>query len=830
MKLRSYPVRYSLRILVREWQKYILPFFSLTLTALVVTVALSLTGSVSIYLENEAKSLIGGDVSIDSNFAIDESQLFDGIPTEPDARTRTINFNGTIRNVAQDRVLPVSIDVVDESFPLYGVLALENSQYGNIGENEVLIDRAAAKKLEVSVGGEVYIGEVLYTVVDVITREPDVLLNTFRIFPKVILSESGFARSGIDVNLLRAEYEYAYRFEEMTSETVSFLKEQTSSIGSHFHFADDNHSGFSFGFEAITRFLIVAVLITALLAAVNVYASTVYLLDRLQRSVAVLRALGVPLGTVRTIVFLTFTYIAVCGTIVGIIGGYFVARYARVLSEQFLEISLPTVISLEHIVLVSFMVGATGIAALIPSLEGLSRISPRALLLGKILTSETKNTPISSLVLTSLACIPILLIASFLLGSFVDGFITIAIVIAVYLCISFIYRIGVEFLYRVRNRFGFSLRSVISWKRYDGLFGIISFSSLYVALTALFVLALTQTSLQAFLVDDIGTTAPSVYVLDVQEDQAKQIQEQFPDVTLFTNVSGRLLTIDSLDVQAALEDRDGEVDRELRREFMFTYRTNLIEGESITSGSANIGQQGTVSVDEEFAVRANISLGSRITVSIQGFPITAEVTSLRATDSRSGLPFFYFVFSPEDLASFPASYFGYAYIDDETQKGLLNFIGRTMPNVSSIDTTEIGILVQNTLSILLAIVFYIVLPPFILACALILVLVILQYSTRRRDGARLLALGALPRWIERQYVFEMMSTTVLASICAYLTAIATSWYVATQYLQIDVFTFYNNEVLYGLLGILGGLCGVGIFLWRSDKRPLREFLAYEDNH
>jgi predicted lysophospholipase L1 biosynthesis ABC-type transport system permease subunit len=153
-----------------------------------------------------------------------------------------------------------------------------------------------------------------------------------------------------------------------------------------------------------------------------------------------------------------------------------------------------------------------------------------------------------------------------------------------------------------------------------------------------------------------------------------------------------------------------------------------------------------------------------------------------------------------------------------------------MPNVSSIDTAEIGTLVQNTLSILLAIVFYIVLPPFILACALIFVLVILQYATRRRDGARLLALGALPRWIERQYVLEMMSTTVLASIGAYITAVATTWYIATRYLEIDVFIFYNTEVIYGLLAILGGLFIVGVFLWRSDKRPLREFLAYEDNH
>jgi len=821
---------YSSRILIREWKKYILPFFSLFLTALIVTLALSLTGSSSAYLERESKALIGGDAAIDASFPIDETQLLAGIPTEPDGRTRTINFNATVRNAESDRVLPVSIDVVDESFPLYGVLMLENSSYASLGENELLLDRTAAKKLGVSIGSEVYIGEVSYSVLDIITREPDVLFNTFRIFPKVIISEAGFARSGIDAALLRAEYTYAYTFGEILPDTVSFLKTRASEMGSHFHFANDNHSGFSFGFEAITRFLIVAVLITSLLAAVNVYASTVYLLDRLQRSIAIMRALGVPLSTIRTIVLLTFSYIALGAGVLGILGGYGVALYARGLSQQFLEISLPTVVSLEHVVLVSLIVGATGIAALIPSLERLSRISPRELLGGKIQTTETKSTILSLVFLTALACVPIFLLASFLLGSFVQGFVIIASVIGAYGILSIVYRAGIELLYRVRFQFGFSARSIISWKRYDGLFGIISFTSLYVALTALFVLALTQTSLQSFLINDIGATAPSVYVLDVQENQAKQIKEQFPGVALFPNVSGRILTIDSLDVQSALTNRDEEVDRELGREFTLTYRTNLIEGESIVAGTLDLGKAGTVSVDEEFAERAGITLGSRITVSIQGFPVSAEVTNLRATDSRSGLPFFYFIFSPEDLASFPTSYFGYAYFDDGEQSELLSYISRTMPNVSSIDTAEIGVLVQNTVSILLLIVFYIVLPPFILACALILVLVILQYATRRRDGARLLALGALPRWIERQYVLETMSTTVLASIGAYITAVITTWYVATQYLELEVFTFYNNEVAYGLLGILGGLFITGILLWRSDKRPLREFLAYEDNH
>ena len=51
-------------------------------------------------------------------------------------------------------------------------------------------------------------------------------------------------------------------------------------------------AGLQFGLETVSDFLIVAVLITAILAAVNVYASTVYLVTVERKSLAVLLALG----------------------------------------------------------------------------------------------------------------------------------------------------------------------------------------------------------------------------------------------------------------------------------------------------------------------------------------------------------------------------------------------------------------------------------------------------------------------------------------------------------------------------------------------------------
>ncbi len=822
---------YSFRILARERSKFLLPFFSLLLTALIVTLALGLTGSASIYLQTEAKTLIGGDVSVETNFPIDDSVLLVDAPTQPAARSQTLAFSGTINNQESKQAITVSFQVVDQSFPLYGTLQLENSIYDyTLSDNELLLDLAAADKLKVTSGDTVYVGAIPYIVRDIITREPDVLFNTFKIFPKVILSEAGLARSEFTPELLRGEYKYSYRFNEISPELKLFLTTKAKEANLHLRFADSSGGGFSFALEAVSRFIIVAVLITALLAAVNVYASVTYLLQRLRRNLAVLRALGLPLRTLKIIVMLSFMLIIILAGIIGIIAGFETATYARTLAQQFLEISLPPVLLVEHIVLVISIVLATGIAALIPALERLSNTSPLALLTGDEQTTKGKNTLVSIITLTTLALVPLLLLASLLLKSFTSGVITILAIIGSYVLISLLYRSAIEIIYRGRHKLGFSLRSIIAWKRYDGLFGIISFTSLYIALTAIFILALTQTSIQSFLQNDLGATAPSIYLLDIQSNQAPELQDNFPDLTLFPNISGRLISIDDLQVQTAPTNGAEEMDRELRREFNLTYRTSLITGETITAGDNEIGQPGTVSVDEEFAARANIKIGSQITINIQGFPVSAQVISLRATESRSGLPFFYFVFSPEDLAKFPASYFGYDYLDEIEQVKLIDFIANTMPNVSTIDTAEIGELVKNTITTLLLIIFYIALPPFILACALIIVLVILQYGTRRRDGARLLAIGAIPSWIERQYLLETISTTFLASIGAYLTAVVATSYVATQYLKLGTYSFYSPLIIYGLLGIIGGIWLISLLLWRTDKRPLHELLTYEDNY
>jgi putative ABC transport system permease protein len=354
-----------------------------------------------------------------------------------------------------------------------------------------------------------------------------------------------------------------------------------------------------------------------------------------------------------------------------------------------------------------------------------------------------------------------------------------------------------------------------------------SFTSLFVALTALCTLTLIQGSLERFLVNDLSGTVPSTYVLDVQPSQKDQLTNQFSDLELFSNVRARIIAIDEVRIQDELELDDTDVSRELGREFNLTARTNLLSSETITAGAWSQGRAGEISVDEAFAQQANIELGSTIVFSVQGFDVSGEVTSLRNTDSRSGLPFFYFVMSPEDIGRFPSVYFGYAYYEPEKQGELGQFLAKEMPNVTLFETQALGPLLLQIVSTLLVLVLIVTIPPLLIATLLIAMLVVSSYATRRREGARFRALGLSRGQSFWQYLTEALSLSLIAAVLAYGLGVLVSYGLNVYFLQLDTVVLFDPKLIAGVGLIMAFIMGIAVTLYKTDTMPLRELLSYE---
>ncbi|MDQ5962563.1 MAG: putative transport system permease protein [Patescibacteria group bacterium] len=825
MKSISLVLRYSSRLLFREWRRYVLPLLSLFLTALVVSSTWLLTSSSGIFLQDKQKEFLGGDVTLESSFPIHKEEIEGILHSASGVASFEQSFFATTQHGTSSAA--TSMRVVDNMFPLYGSFLMSDGEYRVPKKDEILIDENLAKKLQVKKGEVMLFNNKMYTVIGVWKREPD-SLSTASFFPKALISSEGFTYSDVDASLLRGEYDIRIKIidnKEVVQEAlIAYGKEN----GIRVRVLGTSASRFEIGLDTVSTFLIVAVLLSCILAAVNIYASTLYLLTLLRKSFATLLALGFTRLKLTITLFFSLSYVVIVASVLGFLVSLLIFSFTQDQVTSGYAVTLPEPKFIEAFLITLLLSFATTLASYVPSIRNTLKVSPRALLLG-VEEEREEKVLLHGSIITVTTLLPLIVVASFLLSDVVQGTLVVVSIVFLYIVLASSFLFLLRLLYSKREKFSFFIKTIITEKKADGFFGLISFTSLFIALVALTTLTLLQASIASFLANDLGRTVPATYVIDVQKSQKEQLQENFPDLVLFPNVGARIISIDDVQIQEALARGDETVSRELGREYNLTYRKNLLESESIVEGKKEIGALGEISIEKEFAQRAQAKLGSRFVFSIQGFRVTGVVTSVRETESRSGMPFFFIVMSPEDIERFPTTFFGYSNQKGEYQTRLGLFLATNMPTVSMINTEEISALAQSITNILLLLVFIITLPPLVLATLLIATLVISSYKVRKRDGARLLVLGATRGFVERLYVLESLSTTLISSLFAYSVGVFATYIIAAHYIKLPTAKVFDKELVFILVALLVSIMVIAVSLSRGDKRKIREILIHEEN-
>jgi putative ABC transport system permease protein len=823
-------LKYGWRLVSRQWRRFVLPFLSLFITAVVVMLILLLTNASSLLLSNQARELTGGDVVVESNTKVDIDEFWQKALVEPKQMANQLSFSGTLQS--KDSVAPFSVQVVDQNYPLYGEVRLKSDKFSVANQADIFLDQAGATKLNVSVGDEILFGTKSFRVAGIIEVEPTSLFGGFRFLPRAIMSTDGFNASGIDSALLRVEYIYAAKFDKLSKEQIAGIKSAEETYGRDLDVdvAGVDRTGLQRGLQIVTDFLVVAVLITSVLAAVNVYSSTLYLVTVERKSLAILLALGMRKRLLTIILGYALLCVVVSAGVMGILAGSIVFSLVGNYINASYAISLPTPGFVLDGLLCLFLMLTIAVSSFTPAVRKSLALNPKQILIGGD-EALGENLPFRNLsIITGFTLLPLVVLAVFLLESLVDGVLVIGAITISYVVVALVFVAMLALLYKKRQTFNFFIRSIISQKKADGLFGVVSFTSLFIALAALGTLTLIQVSLERYLTQDLARTVPTTYVLDIQASQKEAVSSAYPDLQLFANIQARIIAIDDLYIQDELARDNPAVDRELGREFNLTSRNELLSSETIVSGVWSEGRSGEISVDTEFANRANIKLGSKLVFSVQGFAIGGVVTSLRETDSRSGLPFFYFVLSPEDIGMFPSVYFGYSYYEAERQQELSRFLATEMPNVSLLETQSIGPIIVKLIGTLMVLVYIIALPPLLIATLLITTLVVSSYGARRREGARLRAIGATRKQVLLNYLGETISLTLVASVLSYLFSLGIAYAISNYFLGIESVVIFDADLAFGLALIIVLVGLVGLYLFKTDTMPLRELLSYESSN
>jgi putative ABC transport system permease protein len=303
--------------------------------------------------------------------------------------------------------------------------------------------------------------------------------------------------------------------------------------------------------------------------------------------------------------------------------------------------------------------------------------------------------------------------------------------------------------------------------------------TLTVSLAVIFGDHLIERNLNATFVKSFPADAPNAFFVDIQPDQTEAFSAAVGrPVQFYPIVRARITAVNG---EAIDHRREGSKRRDnLSRVFNLTYREALLDDESLIEGGTLFRSdwaEPQVSVMDTVVDMREMKIGDRIRFKIQGVPLTARISSIRARDNRSLSPFFYFVFPDTVLAKAPQTLFAALTVAPEQIGTLQTSIVSRFPNISVIDMSQtIGILARlmARLSAILRVF------SLFSILAGILILVSAVFATRAErvvESVYYKILGAGGRFVFTVFALENLLIGLLSSLLALAMAQAGAWWV-----------------------------------------------------
>ena len=652
-------------------------------------------------INSEAKSLLAADLSVSSSEKFPE-EVLSIFPSEGVARATEVTFASMLtvpKSEARSRL--VQVRGIKGNYPFYGEVQISpaNGLQALRSSGGALVDQSLARQFEMVVGDPVKLGKKEFTIVGVIQKFPGESYARTVIAPKIFVSFDEI----VDTELLqrgsRVTYKehLAFNSDEALKETIERLKIAQPKYRFELETVESRKERIGRVLNDVSKFLALISFIAILLGGVGVgSAMYTYVSDR-REVIASMRCIGATAKQIIVLYLFQGVVVALIGTVVGIAFGLGLQHLLPRILGEFLPISFDVAVSSEAVsngFTLGFLISIIFCAW---PLLGVLAITPlQAIRDDDETPSRTVNVYRSSLAIAGLALF--MVVASVALKNVKYG---IGFVGALVLLVVLLLAVGTAFselLKRLKpSGGGFALR-----------YGIASIHrphnqtrTLVITLGISAFLLSTVFLARGMLLNQVtiagSGTRPNLILFDVQSDQRAGIRQLATEHTIAISqevpiVTMRLLQIngrDNLEIRA-----DPEIPEwTLRREYRSSYRSELIESESIVEGEfvpSFTGQIASdvipVTAEEGIARDLKIKLGDMIVFDVQGVTVRSVIVGIRKVDWRRVQTNFFFLFPSGVLEDAPQFYALMARANssdslDSFQRVLVERYG----NVSAID-------------------------------------------------------------------------------------------------------------------------------------------------
>lgn len=823
--------RLALRMLAREWRAG-----ELRVLALAVLIAVAGLASVNAFtvrmhqaLNQESNRLLGADLVLVSDHApaaglIAEAQRR-GLVT-----AQTALFPSMVSTPQQSRL--AEIKAVSSGYPLRGTLRIADAAFAADHQADAIpspgnawLEARLANELQLAPGASIQVGYSMLKVAAILTNEPDRGGDFFNLAPRLLMNQADLPATGLIQPGSRVGYRLLIAGESKALESYRNWLAQHLERGQRVLGVRDARPEIRNVLDKAERYLGLAVLLAAMLAAVAILLSARHFLRRHLDACALLRCFG---ASQRNIVALYAVQIAVLGVLAALAGvalGYAGQMVLAGLLGKLANLVLPP---------------ANGLPFLQAALAGL------VLLAGFSLPTlfALRRTPALRILRRDGVAFDALGAASYLAGLAALTALLFWQVRDTRLTLMVLSGMGATLLVTVLLAWLLVLgagwlgaRSKGSWRQ--GLLNlrrraggsVIQVSAFTLGMLALLLLTVVRGDLLNNWRATLPADAPNRFVINIQPDQLVPLQAFFRShglagTTLYPMIRGRLTAINGHAVNAA-SYADQQTQRLLEREFNLSYADRLTQDHKLIAGtgwnSANAAPQ--FSVEQGIAEKLRLKPGDSLRFDVGGTPVSARITSLRKVDWDSFRVNFFVVANSGLLRNIPASYITSFYLSAQ-QSGILNEMVKAYPNLTVIDVSAIMKTVQDMLDRVTAAVQFVFI--FSLASGLVVLYAALAATRDERalETALWRVLGARRGQLWVAQATEFAAIGLLAGLLASAGASAIGWALSSVVFDLP----YRFNPLLWLVAMGLGSAGVALAgvagLWGiSREAPLATLRA-----
>ena len=810
----------------------------------------SLTAAITGELAARGQVLLGGDVEV----AMTQREMG---TADQDTLRALGAFSETIRMRAMaqregvdgvDDVGPAAVLTelkgVDDAYPLYGTLTLEQGAYAPLAPDRILIGAALAERLDVAVGDRLRYGTAIFTIAGLIADEPDRVGEGFTLGPVAIVSLEGLRQTGLIQPGSLFESKYRIRLAEGADATAlaDDLGQRFSAQGWEIKHRDSAAPGANRFIERMGQFLALIGLAALVIAGIGVGNGVASYLAGKQEAIATLKVVGATSRDIERIYLVQMAVVAGLGIGCGLVAGallppalVWVAGDALPVQPGFGLHPWPLLASAAYGFLIAliFTLPPLGRARTEPA-AAIFRAQIEPLADGARIRADRRRGAVLVLAVAGLVTLALATAREPAFSAAV-----LAATAGVLFCLLLLGKGITQMARRLPRPRRPLWRLAVANLHRPGAQTPALVVALGLALTLFVMLAALQTSLQAEIGRVVPQKAPDLFVLDIPSAQQSRFealvreQDRGADLNIIPALRGTIVAYagpKGVQRVADLADIPNGA-WFLRGERGVTFSETLPEGSDLVSGAwwpAGYDGPPLISLDEEAARILDLGVGDTMTISVLGREIEARIASTRKVNWDTMGFNYVLVFSPNTLASAPHTLA--ATISLSGAQGGQGAVTRSLlaafPGVSVIAVGELLNQVSGLLDQMAAAIMAAASVAILAGIAVLTGAIAASRQARLHDSVILKTLGATRAQVLGTQALEYGLLAGLLALVSLLLGAGAAWYVMVQIFDfgwgpdwgIVLATLAGGAVLTLGIGLAGSLPMMSV----RPARALRE--------